>query len=50
MDITTYKRRVAHEVRIGEVRIGSSHPIAVQSMTNTATADTQESVDRKSVV
>ena len=44
MDITTYKRRVAHEVRIGEVRIGSSHPIAVQSMTNTATADTQESV------
>ena len=44
MDITTYKRREAHEVRIGEVRIGSSHPIAVQSMTNTATADTQESV------
>ena len=44
MDITTYKRRVAHEVRIGEVRIGSSHPIAVQSMTNTATTDTQESV------
>ena len=44
MDITTYKRRVAHEVRIGEVCIGSSHPIAVQSMTNTATADTQESV------
>ena len=44
MDITTYKRRVAHEVRIGEVKIGSAHPIAVQSMTNTATADTQESV------
>ena len=44
MDLTTYKRRKAHEVRIGEVKIGSAHPIAVQSMTNTATADTQESV------
>ena len=44
MDLTTYKRRKAHEVCIGEVKIGSAHPIAVQSMTNTATADTQESV------
>lgn len=44
MDLTTYKRRKAHEVRIGEVKIGSAHPIAVQSMTNTATADTERSV------
>ncbi len=44
MDITTYKRREAHEVRVGVVKIGSSHPIAVQSMTNTPTADTELSV------
>ncbi len=44
MNLTTYSRRTAHEVRIGDVRIGSSHPIAVQSMTNTPTADTPSSV------
>ena len=44
MDITKFSRRKAHEVRIGEVRIGSDYPIAVQSMTNTPTADTEASV------
>ena len=44
MDLTTYKRRTAHEVLIGGVKIGSSYPIAVQSMTNTDTADTPSSV------
>ena len=44
MDLTKYVRRKAHEVRIGEVKIGSDFPIAVQSMTNTATADTAASV------
>ena len=44
MDLTTYKRRSAHEVRIGGVKIGSLYPIAVQSMTNTDTADTPSSV------
>ncbi len=32
-------RRPAREVRIGDVRIGGRHPIAVQSMTTTRTAD-----------
>ena len=44
MDLTKYIRRRAHEVRIGNVRIGSEHPIAVQSMTNTPTANTELSV------
>ena len=44
MNLSKYSRRVAHTVRIGNVKIGSSHPIAVQSMTNTPTADTESSV------
>ena len=44
MNLTKYTRRKAHEVRIGNVKIGSDHPIAVQSMTNTPTADTELSV------
>ena len=44
MNLTKYTRRKAHEVRIGNVRIGSDHPIAVQSMTNTPTANTELSV------
>ena len=44
MDLTKYTRRRAHEVHIGNVRIGSEHPIAVQSMTNTPTANTELSV------
>ena len=44
MNLTEYSRREAHEVRIGDVKIGSNYPIAVQSMTNTPTADTELSV------
>ena len=44
MNLNRYSRRKAHEVRIGGVRIGSDYPIAVQSMTNTPTADTALSV------
>ncbi len=44
MDLTTYQRRSSCELRIGEVRIGGAHPIAVQSMTNTDTNDTAASV------
>ena len=36
--LVPYRRR-AREVRIGDVTIGGSHPVAVQSMTNTRTAD-----------
>ncbi len=46
MQLTKYSRRVSHEVRIGRHTIGGVHPIAVQSMTNTDTADTQSSVDQ----
>ena len=44
MNITHYTRRTAHAVNIGGTTIGSDHPIAVQSMTNTATADVSASV------
>ena len=39
-----YGRRKAHEVTFGGVKIGSENPIAVQSMTNTPTADVEISV------
>ena len=41
-----YSRREAHEVTFGGVKIGSTHPIAVQSMTNTPTADVSLSVEQ----
>ncbi|MBQ4498983.1 MAG: (E)-4-hydroxy-3-methylbut-2-enyl-diphosphate synthase [Alistipes sp.] len=44
MQITKFLRRRAHEVRIGDTLIGGNHPIAVQSMTNTPTADVELSV------
>lgn len=44
MDLTRYSRRPSGEVQIGETRIGGSNAIAVQSMTNTATADVEASV------
>ncbi|MBI4123898.1 MAG: flavodoxin-dependent (E)-4-hydroxy-3-methylbut-2-enyl-diphosphate synthase [Betaproteobacteria bacterium] len=37
-------RRVARQVRVGEVLIGGGAPIVVQSMTNTDTADVQATV------
>ena len=44
MELQRYCRRKSDEVRIGETLIGGSHPIAVQSMTNTDTADIDASV------
>ena len=44
MNLTTYIRRTSNEVRIGSVKIGATHPVAVQSMTNTDTNDTARSV------
>ena len=43
---TTPKRRPTTSVRIGAVTVGSGHPIAVQSMTNTDTADVAKTVDQ----
>ena len=37
-------RRVSKEVRIGDVWIGGTHPIAIQSMTNTKTEDVEATV------
>lgn len=44
MDLTKFRRRPTCCVRIGDVTIGGNHPIAVQSMTNTATNDTEACV------
>ena len=44
MNLTKYIRRASHEVGIGATIIGGNNPIAVQSMTNTATADVEASV------
>ena len=44
MNIERYIRRKSGEVKIGECLIGGANPIAVQSMTNTATADVEASV------
>lgn len=43
MDLTQYRRRPTCEVRIGEIVIGGNRPLAVQSMTNTDTNDTDAS-------
>lgn len=44
MNLTRFERRRSHEVRIGNILIGGTNPIAVQSMTNTDTLDTAASV------
>lgn len=44
MNLEQYSRRHTCEVHIGEVTIGGNHPVAVQSMTNTDTNDTEASV------
>ncbi len=44
MDLTKFRRRPTCCVRIGDVTIGGNHPIAVQSMTNTDTNDTEACV------
>src|SRR5450755_2446951 len=38
------RRRTSVAVNVGGVRVGSSHPIVVQSMTNTDTADVTSTV------
>lgn len=39
-------RRKSISVRVGDVPVGGDHPIVVQSMTNTDTADIDETVDQ----
>lgn len=40
------KRRKSIPVKVGDVIVGGNHPIVVQSMTNTDTADIDETVDQ----
>ena len=44
MNLSEYSRRPSCEVRIGRVVVGGGHPVAVQSMTNTDTNDTEACV------
>lgn len=43
-DATSWPRRPTHAVNIGGVLVGGGHPVVVQSMTNTDTADIDGSV------
>jgi (E)-4-hydroxy-3-methylbut-2-enyl-diphosphate synthase len=43
-DAFAKSRKTTHNVKIGKVWIGSQHPVVVQSMTNTDTADIDSSV------
>lgn len=44
MNLFNYSRRETSEVNVGATPMGSSNPIRIQSMTNTATQDTEASV------
>ncbi len=46
MESHPYKRRRTRVVYVGDVPVGGDHPIAVQSMTTTDTADTESTVDQ----
>lgn len=42
----TISRRQTREIRIGDVLIGGTNPVAVQSMTNTDTRDVEQTVEQ----
>ncbi len=44
--LSKFERLATHEVSFGGVTIGGKHPIAVQTMTNTSTLDTEASVEQ----
>lgn len=44
MDLFNYSRRVSSETNIGAIPLGQDNPIRIQSMTNTLTTDTENSV------
>ena len=44
------KRRASKEISVGEVKIGGSNPISVQSMTNTLTTDIKKTVDQVNAI
>ncbi len=44
------KRRLSKEITVGEVKVGGSNPISVQSMTNTLTTDVSKTVDQVNAI
>lgn len=44
--MSIWKRRPTHTVDVGGVKMGGSHPVVVQSMTNTDTADVSATVSQ----
>ncbi|MES2691624.1 MAG: (E)-4-hydroxy-3-methylbut-2-enyl-diphosphate synthase [Bacteroidota bacterium] len=44
--LSSYKRRKTTQVKVGDLYIGSDHPIRVQSMTTTDTMDTKACVEQ----
>ncbi len=44
--LTTYKRLVTREVKVGNLLLGANHPIRVQTMTTTDTMDTMATVEQ----
>jgi len=44
--MAAHARRVSVAVNIGGVKVGGNHPIVVQSMTNTDTADVASTVNQ----
>ena len=44
------KRRASKEISVGDVKIGGSNPISVQSMTNTLTTDVLKTVDQVNAI
>lgn len=46
MDLFNYNRRKSSETKIGSTPLGGNNPIRIQSMTNTNTNDTENSVEQ----
>ncbi len=40
------KRRKSHVIQVGKVKIGGTNPVAVQTMTNTLTSNTKETISQ----
>lgn len=50
LPVSNWTRRPTHTVDIGGVKVGSDHPVVVQSMTNTDTADVEGTVRQVSAL
>ena len=40
------KRRASKEINVGDVKVGGTNPISVQSMTNTLTTDVKATIEQ----